>query len=110
MGIGGDAQGIFEIAKSDNDPEIRKNAIRDLGLFGGAEGSGMLTTIYTASSSDMESKKEVINALFLHGAAKEMVALARKETNPELKKSWLQKLSLMRSPEITEYMMEILNK
>ncbi|HWX54504.1 MAG TPA: hypothetical protein VN176_07915 [Verrucomicrobiae bacterium] len=110
MGLGGDAQGIFEIAKSDNDPEIRKNAIRDLGLFGGAEGSEMLTTIYTASSSDMESKKEVINALFLHGAAKEMVALARKETNPELKESWLQKLSLMRSPEITDYMMEILNK
>jgi hypothetical protein len=110
MGLGGDAQGIFEIAKSDNDPEIRKNAIRNLGLFGGADAGGMLTTIYSSSSSDMESKKEVINALFLHGAAKEMVALARKETNPELKKSWLQKLSLMRSPEITEYMMEILNK
>jgi hypothetical protein len=52
----------------------------------------------------------VIEAMFLHNAAKEMVALARKETNPELKRAWLEKLSLMRSPEITEYMMELLNK
>jgi hypothetical protein len=36
--------------------------------------------------------------------------LARKETNPELKKALIQKMSLMNSPEITEYMMEILNK
>jgi len=27
-----------------------------------------------------------------------------------LKKAWMQKLSLMNSPEVTEYMMEILNK
>jgi len=39
-----------------------------------------------------------------------MVALAKKETNPELKKSLIQKMSLMSSPEISDYMMEILNK
>jgi len=48
--------------------------------------------------------------LFLHGAGKEMVALARKETNTELKRSLIEKMSLMRSPEISDYMMEILNK
>jgi len=48
--------------------------------------------------------------LFLHGAGKEMVALARKETNPELKRSLISKMSLMSSPEISDYMMEILNK
>ncbi len=69
----------------------------------------MLVNLYN-SPIDTQSKKEVINALFLHGAAKDMVALARKETNPELKSAWLQKLSLMHSPEITDYMMEILNK
>jgi hypothetical protein len=68
-----------------------------------------LMEIYN-SQSDLESKKSVINALFLHGAAKEMVAMARKETNPELKKTLTQKLSMMHSPEITDYMMEILNK
>jgi hypothetical protein len=55
-------------------------------------------------------KKKVINALFLHGAGKEMVALARKETNPQIKRELIQKMSLMSSPEISDYMMEILNK
>ena len=39
-----------------------------------------------------------------------VLAMARKETNPELKRTWIQKLSVMSSPEITEYMTEILNK
>jgi hypothetical protein len=39
-----------------------------------------------------------------------MVALARKETNPQVKRELIQKMSLMSSPEITEYMMDILNK
>ncbi len=109
MGLAGDADGLYEIAKNDKDPAIRRHAIRDIGLFGGSQATTMLTTIY-ASQSDGETKKQVIDALFLHGAAKEMVAMARKETDPELKKAWVQKLSLMSSPEITEYMMELLNK
>ncbi len=109
MGLSGDADGLYEIAKTDKDPMVRKHAVRNLGLFGGSQGTAMLTTIYT-SQSDVETKKEVINALFLHGAAKEMVAMARKETDPELKKAWVQKLSLMNSPEITDYMIELLNK
>jgi len=104
-----DAEGIYEIAKTDSDPAVRKKAITNLGLFGGSAGTGMLVNLYS-SPIDTQSKKEVINAMFLHGAAKDMVALARKETNPELKSAWLQKLSLMHSPEITDYMMEILNK
>jgi tetratricopeptide (TPR) repeat protein len=109
MGLSGDADGLYEIAKTDKDPAVRKHAIRNIGLFGGSQATTMLTTIY-ASQSDVETKKEVINALFLHGAAKEMVTMARKENDPELKKAWVQKLSLMKSPEITEYMMELLNK
>jgi len=109
LGISGDVQGMAEFAQNDKDPEVRRRAVRNLGIFGGQEGSNTLMSIYN-SQADIDTKKEVINALFLNGAAKQMVALARKETNPELKKAWVQKLSLMSSPEITEYMMEILNK
>jgi len=109
MGVGGDVQGMIEIAQVEKDPEVRRRAVRNLGVFGGHEGSAGLVSIYE-SQSDLETKKEVINALFISGAAKQMVALARKETNPELKKALVQKMALMSSPEITEYMMEILNK
>jgi hypothetical protein len=100
---------MTEMAQTEKDPEIRRRAVRNLGIFGGQEASNTLISIYE-SQADLETKKEVINALFLNGAAKQMVALARKETNPELKKALIHKMSLMSSPEITEYMMELLNK
>jgi HEAT repeat protein len=109
MGIGGDVQGMIEIARTEKDPEVRRRAVRNLGIFGGHEGTTALVSVYE-SQTDLETKKEVINALFISGAAKQMVELARKETNPELKKALVQKMALMSSPEITEYMMEILNK
>jgi HEAT repeat protein len=109
MGIGGDVEGIADIARTETNPEVRLSAIKNLGIFGGHQASDMLLTIYN-SHNDVETKKAVINALFLNGAGKQMVAMARKETNPELKKALVQKMSLMSSPEITEYMMEILNK
>jgi HEAT repeat protein len=105
----GDAQGLAEIANAEKDPKVLDKAINILGMVGGSEGLATLTNIYN-SRAEVETRKRVINALFLHGAGKEMVALARKETNPELKKALVQKMSLMSSPEITEYMMEILNK
>jgi tetratricopeptide (TPR) repeat protein len=109
MLMSGDTQGLIEIATTEKDPDVLDKAINTLGMVGGEGSLTALTNIYN-SHNDLPTKKRVINAMFLHGAAKEMVALARKETNPELHKAWMQKLSLMSSPEITEYMMEILNK
>ena len=100
---------LAEIVQTEKDPEVLDKAINTLGLVGGDESLAALTKVYN-SQADVATKKKVINALFLHGAGKEMVALARKETNPELKRSLISKMSLMSSPEISDYMMEILNK
>jgi hypothetical protein len=109
MLMSGDSQGLAEIANTEKDPDVLEKAINTLGMVGGQDSLTALTNIYN-THNQLEIKKRVINALFLHGAAKQMVAMARKETNPELKKAWIEKLSLMNSPEVTEYMMEILNK
>jgi hypothetical protein len=105
----GCAHELAEIVQTEKDPAVLDKAINTLGLVGGDESLAALTRVYN-SQADLAMKKKVINALFLHGAGKEMVALAKKETNPELKKSLIQKMSLMSSPEISDYMMEILNK
>ena len=109
MMMNGDSEAIFEAAKNERDPEVRRKAIETLGTVGGQESLTELTSIYN-SQADVETKKYVIRGLFIHGDAKDMVALARKETNPELRKELVRYLSLMRSPEATEYMLEILNK
>jgi HEAT repeat protein len=105
----GCAHELIEIVQTEKDPGVRDKAINTLGLVGGAESLAALTNIYSSQTSP-GTKKKVINALFLHGAGKEMVALARKETDPQMKRELISKMSLMSSPEISEYMMEILNK
>ena len=55
-------------------------------------------------------RAEIVNALFIQGNAKAMVDLARKETNPEMKKMIVSKLSIMGSKDATEYMLELLSK
>ena len=105
----GCAHELAEIVQTEKDPAVLDKAINTLGLVGGDESLAALTKVYN-SQTDLSMKKKVITALFLHGAGKEMVALARKETNPQIKRELIQKMSLMNSPEITEYMMEILNK
>jgi HEAT repeat protein len=109
MMLNGDAEGLGEIVNVEKDPNVLASAIKTLGLIGGEDSLRSLVNIYN-SHSDIESKEQVINALFLHNAGKEMVELARKETNPELKRALISKMSLMKSPEITQYMIEILNK
>jgi Tetratricopeptide repeat len=100
---------LAEIVQTEKDPDVLDKAINTLGLVGGEESLTALTNLYS-SQAPVAQKKKVINALFLHGAGKELVALARKESNPELKRELISKMSLMSSPEITDYMMEILNK
>jgi tetratricopeptide (TPR) repeat protein len=100
---------LAEIVQTEKDPAVLDKAINTLGLVGGDESLVALTKVYN-SQADLAMKKKVINALFLHGAGKEMVVLAKKETNPQLKRALIEKMSLMSSPEISDYMMEILNK
>jgi tetratricopeptide (TPR) repeat protein len=109
MGMGGDVDSLIEIAKTETDPNIRARAIKGLGISGGQPAVDALVRIYN-SNADVDTKKLVVKSLFIHQSAKEMVALARKETNPELRKELVRDLSIMHSPEATDYMLEILNK
>ncbi len=71
--------------------------------------SDLLQSIY-AKETDRSLKDEVLNAYFISGNAKALVAIAKSEKDPSLKKEAVQKLSLMGSKEGNDYLMEILEK
>src|SRR5579862_3610676 len=106
-GKGADALGA--IASSEQDPDLRRKAIRNIGVCGGASALPMLLSIYS-KSTDEESKKAVLDALFVANDAHDLVALARAEKDPSAKREIVSKLALMHDKEATDYMMEILNK
>lgn len=107
--LSGDAPKLLEVAQTDKDPELRRSAIRNLGLIHSDSAASALQSIY-AKETDRGLKEEVLNSYFLQGNAAAMVAIARNEKDPELKRVAVSKLSIMHSKEATEYLMEILQK
>jgi hypothetical protein len=107
--LSGDSTKLLQAAQSEKDPDLRRAAIRNLGLVHSNDSGKALQAIY-AKESDREVREEVLNAFFLQGNASALVAIARAEKDPELKKTAVQKLSLMHSKEGTDYLMELLQK
>ena len=107
--LSGDAKFLAEAAQGEKDPEIRRTAIRNLGLVGSADAKEALLAIY-AKETDRENKEAVLNALFIQGNAHALVTIARGEKDPGLKKTAVSKLALMNSKEGNDYLMEILQK
>ncbi|MBS1823453.1 MAG: HEAT repeat domain-containing protein [Acidobacteria bacterium] len=103
------ADALKSIATNEQNPSLRSRAIRNLGVSGGAAAAPTLVAAYQGST-DPESKRAALDGLFISGNAHELVALARAEKDPALKQAIVSKLSVMRSKEATDYMMEILNK
>jgi HEAT repeat protein len=105
--VGGAADRLSDLALKEADPRLRREAIQKLGLTGAAKSAATLKQLY-GSEKDEDIKKTILNAYFIQGNAAALVEIARAEKDPELKREAVQKLSLMRSKEATDYMMELL--
>lgn len=98
---------VAEIARTEKDPALRRMAIRTLSHFG--RSGDLLAGLYDGEKDD-QNKREIINGLHAKGDAKALIDIARKETNPELKREIVSHLSTMKSKEATDYMVELLSK
>jgi HEAT repeat protein len=105
--IGGAADRLSELALKEADPRLRREAIQKLGLTGAERSAATLKQLYNAEK-DLGIKKTILNAFFIQGNAGALVEIARAEQDAQLKREAVQKLSLMRSKEATDYMMELL--
>ncbi len=107
--LAGDSGRLVQAAQGEKDAELRRAAIRNLGLIHSDDSGKALQEIYS-KETDHAVKAEVLNAYFLQGNARALVAIARSEKDAELKKTAVSKLTLMHSKEGTDYLMELLQK
>jgi HEAT repeat protein len=105
----GDAQKLIEVAQSEKDAALRVAAVRNLGLLSSEASAKALQGLYS-KETEREVRRAVLEAYFVQGNAGALVAIARNEKDPELKKMAVEKLSVMNSKEGTEYLMELLQK
>lgn len=106
LAISGDTSLLAQIAKTGANVDVRKRAIRSLGITGD-KARPVLLDIYN-TDKDPEIRGTVTDALFISGACADMVSLAKKETDIEVKKRLVQKIALMNCKEGRDYMMELL--
>jgi HEAT repeat protein len=109
LGVAEAVQPLGEIAKTEADPRLRRAAIQGLGIIDAPESGALLRSLY-AAQKDAESKKAVMEALFVQDNAKALIEIAKAEKEPALRREAVEKLSLMDSREAQEYMLEILQK
>lgn len=106
--VGGNTTKLIEVAKNEKDPELRNRAVQFLGNSPSGAASDALVAMY--ANSDNDTKKRVMQALFNQNSAKQLVEIARKETNPDLRRTAVQHLSHMKSKDASDFLMELLNK
>jgi len=99
---------LIDVARNERDSRLRRAAIHGLAIGGGRQAGDVLVSIYS-SDKDFEVRKAVLDALMVQSNDTALIAIARKETNPELKKIAVERLSVMGTRAATDYMLQILN-
>jgi len=108
MFVGGNADRLIELAKTERDPELRRTAVHDLGLMNASRTADALTSMYQSDSAP-EIRRAVLDALFVQDNAHALVTLARAEKDAAMKKAIVSKLALMtHSKEAMDYLAELL--
>jgi HEAT repeat protein len=100
---------LERLARSEPSPELRRAAIHQLGALDSGRAGASLVTLYQ-SEKETQVRKEILHSLFTQDNVKAIVGIARKETDPDLRRYAVEQLSHMDSKEATDYLLEILNK
>jgi hypothetical protein len=98
-----------EVARTEKDVKIRRYAIQKLGNERNIAAGDALVSIYSAEQ-DQEVKRSIIDSLSSQRNAKALVAAAKTEKDNRMQQRIIERLVGIKSPESTEYLMEILKK
>lgn len=89
--LGGDRDRLVAAAQQEKNPELRTEAVHQLGLIGGVQ---QLAELYQTETTT-EGKKAIIHSLFLAGAADRIGQLARGEKDSAARLQAIHTLGLM---------------
>lgn len=100
---------LIEIVNTEKDPAVQRKAVQMLGVMDKDKTGDALVQVY-GRASQVEVRKTVLRAFMTQGNAQALVNVARKETNPDLKREAVRMLSVMKDKVASDYMLEVLEK
>ena len=98
----GDRARLLSLAKTEKDASLRGEAVRQLGVM---RAEAELAELYQTETA-VEVKKSILQAMFVGGSDK-LMDLAKNEKDPELRRSAIHNLGLLRRPGATEALTSI---
>ncbi len=107
--IGGDVEGLIAAVREPGSEEVRRQAIHNLGLVGDDDAREVLRSLY-GELGDVDSRRQLIEAFFLASDARGLIEVIDREADPELQRFALQRLSMVDSPEASEYLLRALRE
>jgi tetratricopeptide (TPR) repeat protein len=101
--VAGDRERLLSVAKTETAPELRGEAVQQLGVMNaGAE----LNELYRTEAS-VEVKKRILQAMFVGNQSDRLIELAKGEKDPELRKTAIRNLGLMKRTGTSEALVSI---
>jgi HEAT repeat protein len=94
---------LLNIAKTEKDPTLRRDAIRMLAMSGGRD---ELWQLYQTETS-VENKKAILESMFLGHNFSKLVEIARNEKDPELRVAAIRSLGLMKDNSSADVLVSI---
>ena len=82
---------VVQMAKGASNPDLQMKAVKYLGVMGAQKELG---EVYTATN-DVAVRREVLHAFMVSGAHDQLLAAAKKETNPDLRRVAINQLGVI---------------
>jgi HEAT repeat protein len=103
--ISGDSARLLALAKAEPNPDLRMEAISQLGILGARDA---LADLYTTETA-VGVKKKIIQAMFIGGNSEKLYDIARNESNQELKLAAIKNLGLLGGERTGEMLTNLYN-
>jgi HEAT repeat protein/TolA-binding protein len=100
---------LIQLLRAETDEDLKRSIVQNLGMMASPTSADALTAVYTADKNDAV-RRAVIDAFGQQRNSKALIDLAKKETDPAMKKRIVERLSNMKSTEATDYFLELLSK
>ena len=100
---------LIQLLRTETDPELKRSMVQNLGMMASPASADALAAAYAADKNEAV-RRAVIDAFAQQRNSKALIDLAKKETDPALKKRIVERLSDMKSTDATDYFLELLSK
>jgi HEAT repeat protein len=101
--VAGDREHLFALAKGEQNPELRAEAVSQLGLIGARE---ELAELYKTESS-IDVRKKIIQAMFIGGNSEKLFDIAKNEPNYDLKLTAIRNLGLLGGERTGQFLLSL---